>query len=170
MAKQTKTKVTKTKVTAGVYELKTAQGTFRVEKIDQEGEATRWMVHQPGSDGTPQDKPDDDYSTLREAEKAVRGQVAEDEPAKKKKPATKLAAKKAAKKNGTLYRVATVVNPKTDREATVPVKTDGTQLPRFDHLPAAKEWRVIRATGWADATAQARAGKGELVKAGKQSK
>jgi hypothetical protein len=74
-------------------------------------------------------------------------------------------ARKVPEKGATLYRVAKVLNQKTGREVTVQVKTDGTQTPRFSHLPDAKEWTEVRATGWADATARVRAGEGKVVKA-----
>lgn len=74
---------------------------------------------------------------------------------------------RAADANGTdpLHRVAQVVNPKTGRTVTVGVKADGSQLPRFSYLPDATEWRIVRAPSWAEASAKARAGEGELVKA-----
>jgi hypothetical protein len=68
-----------------------------------------------------------------------------------------------------LFRVATVINPKTGKEATVPVKADGSHSPRFAHMEPASEWIAVRAGSWAEATEKAREGDGESFMAPEKS-
>jgi hypothetical protein len=59
-----------------------------------------------------------------------------------------------------LFRVATVINPATGKEATVPVRKDGSHSARFAHMESASEWVEVRASSWAAATAAVKAGEG----------
>jgi hypothetical protein len=69
-----------------------------------------------------------------------------------------------------LFRVATVINPKTGKFATVPVKADGSHSARFAHMEPASEWIAVRASSWAAATAKAKAGDGESFTAAPKAK
>jgi hypothetical protein len=66
---------------------------------------------------------------------------------------------------GSIFRVATVINPATGKPATVPVKADGSHSARFAHMEPASEWMIVRAGSWAEATSKARDGEGEKIEA-----
>jgi hypothetical protein len=71
---------------------------------------------------------------------------------------------------GSLFRIATVINPATGKPATVPVKADGSHTPRFAHMEPATEWIAVRAGSWAAATAKAKEGDGESFTAAPKAK